>query len=76
MKRYKGKSACQILNAAKIETMCAGNTEIVYGDMIINALSDDNQIHLRNVGGLVASVDLTPRSKARFDQMIEVRDGE
>jgi hypothetical protein len=74
MKRYQGKSANQILKASEIKTMKAGTVEVVYEDMIVNALGDDSQIHLRNAGGLVASVDLTPRAKVLFNSMIEKRD--
>jgi len=73
-KTYKGKSSNQILKASRVTTMHAGTIEIMYKDMIVNAMGDDSQIHLRNAGGLVASVDLTPRAKVLFNSMIEKRD--
>lgn len=74
MKTYKGKSANQILKASEINKMAAGTVEITYEDMVVNAMEDDNQIHLRNSGGLVASIDMTPRAKVLFDKLVENRD--
>ena len=74
MKTYKGKSASQILKESKIYKMAAGTVEITYKDMVVNAMEDDDQIHLRNSGGLVASIDMTPRAKVLSDKLIEQRE--
>jgi hypothetical protein len=74
MKRYQGKSANQIPKSSEVCETQSGTLEIMYGDMIVNALRDDDQIHLRDSCGLVASVDLTPRAKVLFNSMIKKRD--
>jgi hypothetical protein len=74
MKKYQGKSPNQILKSSEVCETQAGTLEIMYGDMIVNSLRDDDQIHLRDSCGLVASVDLTPRAKELFDKLGYQRD--
>jgi len=58
MKKYQGESGYRILRDAKIEQFACGDWQITHGGLMVISGADYDKIHLHDMGGHVATLDL------------------